>query len=251
VLLDKALAELTTKAAKNIELQKKAAQADMQNSELRAELLQLKKQHEQVRHEDTLYHSIVTVTSKTKMKKTGSSVIHTKPNQLRRLFIEALDQALPSPSSAGAPAPAAIVHTLSEKDTAVLFYRNLAARNMGGMTGMELFEFHLRVSEDPENPNLITLRTLSDDEAKRLCGDAHVRHVEAKRDKVDSRKLKRVQVRSYANGSERQRSVSCSGGGGSGGVCVWTTLSSSLREFASRVRFASSLREFASRVRFA
>jgi hypothetical protein len=223
-MLDEALAELRVQAAEISEHREKAAQTDelraqaAENSELcnklRAELLELKKATEQVHHEDTLFHSVVTVTSKTKMEKTGTSLIHTKREELRSLFVEALDQALPSPPSAGVPPPAAIVHALSEKDAAVLLYRNLAVRNMGGMTSLELFEFHLRVVEDSKDPNLITLRTLSDDEARRLCGDAYVRQVEAKREKVDLRKLKRVQVRSYANGSERQRSVSCGGGGG-------------------------------------
>jgi hypothetical protein len=106
------------------------------------------------------------------------------------------------------------VHALSEKGTVALLYRNLAVRNKGGMTGLELFEFHLHVAEDPKDTNLVTLRTLSDDEARRLCGDEYSRQVEAKREKVDLRKLKRVQVRSCANGSERQRSVSCDGGVG-------------------------------------
>ncbi|GMI27852.1 hypothetical protein TeGR_g10416 [Tetraparma gracilis] len=199
-MLDEALAELKAKAAENSELhaqaaenselREKAAQAD----KLRAELLLLRKQTEQVRHEDTLFHSIITVTSKTKMEKTGTSLIHTKPNQLRRLFLEAPDQALPPPPSAWAPPPNAIVHTLSEKDTAVLFYRNLAVRNIGGLANMELFEFHLHVAESTENPNLITLRTLSDDEAEHLCGDLYARQVETKREKVDLKKLKRVQV---------------------------------------------------------
>ncbi|GMI28476.1 hypothetical protein TeGR_g12203 [Tetraparma gracilis] len=106
------------------------------------------------------------------MEKTGTSLIHTKREELRSLFVEALDQALPSPTSTGAPPPADIVHALPEKDAVVLLYRNLAVRNMGGMTSTELFEFHLRVAEDPKDPNLVTLRTLSDDEARRLCGDA-------------------------------------------------------------------------------
>jgi hypothetical protein len=196
-------------------LKEKAAEADHLREALEekeAELLRLRKQHESVRHEDTLFHSVVTVTSKTKMEKTGTSLIHTKPNQLRSLFVEALDQALPSPPSAGAPPPAAIVHALSEKGAVALLYRNLAVRNKGGMTSTELFELHLHVAEDAEDPNLVTLRTLSDDEAERICGEHYARQVEAKRAKVDlRRKLKRVQVRSYANGSERQRSVSVSG----------------------------------------
>jgi hypothetical protein len=204
-MLDEALAELQAQAMENSALREKAA---AENSALRAELLQLRKETEQVQHASTLFHSVVTVTSKTKMEKTGTSLIHTKPEQLRRLFVEALDQALPSPPSAGAPPPAAIVHAASEKDAAALLYCNLAVRNKGGMASTELFELHLHVAESTETPNLITLRALSDDDAELLGGAEYLRSVEAKRGRVDLRKLKRVQVRSCANGSERQR-IAC------------------------------------------
>ncbi|GMI27736.1 hypothetical protein TeGR_g14840, partial [Tetraparma gracilis] len=83
---------------------------------------------------------------------------------------------------------------VSEKVSAVLMYRNLAVKNMVGIAiAVELFEFHLLVSEDVEDPNLITLGTLSDDDAKRLCGDAYSEQVEAQRRKVDAKKPKRAQ----------------------------------------------------------
>ncbi|GMI53113.1 hypothetical protein TeGR_g14713 [Tetraparma gracilis] len=129
------------------------------------------------------------------MEKIGSTLVHLEPGQLRTHFTKLLDQALPSPSSAGAPPPAAIMHVVSEKDSAVLLYRNLAVKNKVGIaTAAELFEFHLLVAEDLEDPNLVTLRTLSDDDAKRLCGADYLNSVEAKRERVDLRKLKRVQV---------------------------------------------------------
>jgi hypothetical protein len=98
------------------------------------------------------------------------------------------------------------VRAVSEKGAAaavvvLLMYRYLAVENMGGsVTGMasaELFEFHLRVAESRENPNLITLATLSDEEdAERVGGDAYAREVEAKREKVARLMMtvKRVQV---------------------------------------------------------
>ncbi|GMI57913.1 hypothetical protein TeGR_g6018 [Tetraparma gracilis] len=181
--------------AKAAEDAAKAADADDLRSKLEeseAELLQLRKQHEQVRHEDTLFHKMKTTTSKTKMEKLGSTLVHVNPEQLRTLFMKLLDKVLLSPPSAAAPPPDAIVHAVSETSAAVLMYRNLAVRNMGGMTSTELFEFHLHVSEDPEDPNLITFRALSDDDAKRLCGGPYVGQVVAKRNKVA--KPKRVQV---------------------------------------------------------
>jgi hypothetical protein len=197
------------------ELRAKAAEAEEQRveaDELRLvrtkleesenDLLRLRKETEQVRHEDTLLDTMKTITSKTKMEKIGSTLVHLEPEQLRLHFTKLLNQALPSPPSAGAQPPAAIMHVVSEKDSVVLLYRNLAVRNKVGIaTAAELFEFHLLVAEDPEDPSLITLRTLSDDDAKRLCGAEYLSSVEAKRQKVDLRKLKRVQVRSYADRS--------------------------------------------------
>jgi hypothetical protein len=202
-LLARALTELRQKAAEADELRSqaatlraKAAEAEAALEEKEAELLWLKKQHEQVREEDNLLHKVKTITSKGKLEKTGSTTVHTSAEQLRALFMTALDQALVAPPSAGTPPPEAIVHTLSEKDAAVLIYRNLAVRNMGGMTSTELFEFHLHVTEDPEDPNIITLRWLSDEEAKHLCGELYFGLVQHKRAKVT--KLKRVQVRRRA-----------------------------------------------------
>jgi hypothetical protein len=185
-------------------LQAKVAEADHLREALEekeGELLRMRKQHEIVRHEDTMVHTMKTITSKGKMEKIGETTVHVGPEELRPQFTKFLDQALPSPPSAGAPPPAAIMHVLSEKDAVALLYRTLAVRNKGGMTGTELFEFHLHVAEDPEDPNLITLRTLSDDEAKRLCGAHYLSSVEAKRKKVDLMKPKRVQVRATRPGA--------------------------------------------------
>jgi hypothetical protein len=195
--LNKALAELVANAAEANILRAKAAEADELRTQLQmreGELLQLKKQHEQVRHDDDLFHKMQTITSKGKLEKIGSTLVHLKLDELRSLFVKELDQVLVAPPSAGAQPPDAIVHAVSETDAAVLMYRYLAVRNKGGMTSTELFEFHLHVAEDPEDPNLVTLRTLSDDEAKQLCGDAHIYQIEAKREKVE-KKLKRVKVR--------------------------------------------------------
>ena len=154
---------------------------------------------------------MTTVTSKGKMEKIGSTMVHIKPEQLRPHVTQFLDQVLPEVlpatlrSAGGAPPPAAVVRAVSEKGAAaavvlLLMYRYLAVQNMGGsVTGMasaELFEFHLRVAESRENPHLITLATLSDEDAERVGGDAYAREVEAKREKVARLMMmvKRVQV---------------------------------------------------------
>ncbi|GMI25883.1 hypothetical protein TeGR_g11469 [Tetraparma gracilis] len=173
-------------------LESKTAEAESLRARLsaaEAELLLIRKQHELVRREDTLFDSMTTTTSKTRMEKVGCALVHLELAQLRRHFLEFLDQTLPAPPSAGRPPPEAIVRAVSSDassqavgDTVVLMYRGLAVRNKTGITThQELFEFHLLLSSDPAAPGLVRLETLPDAQAGRLCGAAHLAQLGEKR----------------------------------------------------------------------